>query len=115
MATSDVKGKDAKAVAYSTDEHGNIVIDINTKVVLSEKMAEAYNINLKKPTTQEERHAAEKLNKDFASKAGSARENTASKKETDEKGMATASKLNQDLASTPESAKVTTSSKKGVA
>lgn len=87
MAKSDVKGKDSKAVAYSTDNDGNIVIDINTKVVLSEKVAEAYNLNTKKPNTEEERHAASKLNKDFASKPGSAGENTASNKEATEKEL----------------------------
>lgn len=49
MTNSDVKTKYSKAVAYSTDEHGNIVIDINTKVVLSDKMADAYNITPRNP------------------------------------------------------------------
>lgn len=75
-------------------------------------MDDPYNLIPNKPTTQEERHAASKRNKDFAPKAGSAGENTASKKEARQKGIATVSRLNQDIPSTPENSKINTSSEK---
>ena len=84
MTNSNIKSKDSKVVACNTDDHGNIVIDINTKVVLGEKFAEAGNINSKRSTLQEERHAASKLNHDFASKAESGGVNTGSKEEATE-------------------------------
>ena len=63
MAINNVKSKDSKVVAVKADQNGNVIIDINTRVVLREEVA---NMNIKsqpddKVSLTNDRHLVSKL------------------------------------------------------